>query len=268
MKKRALLAALLLPIPLLSAQVTSELGATIDSAVREQLTDESAPTYPMQFIVFQTADVTGVDAKDLMDRAQKGDAAAQRTLGNLYYEGKVGGGQDFKSAFNWLLKAAENGDAIGQNNLGVMLLDGKHWPQNFERAYYWINRAADTGLPKAQFHLGLLYIQGWGIPVDVIRGLTLVETAADAHEPYAELYLARLNFGKMKMDKAYEFSSRSYAHARFSKALSIRTMSQAYLEMTGAKDVLTRVQRLTSREEERGSYDNRVTVSGPKVKLP
>ncbi|MCX6631984.1 MAG: tetratricopeptide repeat protein, partial [Candidatus Solibacter sp.] len=57
--------------------------------------------------------------KALLDRAEKGDAAAQDGLGHIYSQGQ-GVPQDFTKAVRWWRKAADQGHADAQFNLGVM----------------------------------------------------------------------------------------------------------------------------------------------------
>ncbi|MEF0142113.1 tetratricopeptide repeat protein, partial [Acinetobacter baumannii] len=59
------------------------------------------------------------DFKDITHLAESGDAGAQAKLGELYVEGQVVP-QDYKKAFEWYSKAANQGNAEAQNNLGAM----------------------------------------------------------------------------------------------------------------------------------------------------
>ena len=53
--------------------------------------------------------------------AKQGDAAAQRHLGTMYFEGKGVSQDDSVQAVKWFRLAAEQGDTKAQYNLNIML---------------------------------------------------------------------------------------------------------------------------------------------------
>jgi len=57
------------------------------------------------------------EAERYRHAAEKGDAAAQINLGNVYWDGK-GVEQDREKAAMWYRRAADQGHATGQQNLG------------------------------------------------------------------------------------------------------------------------------------------------------
>ena len=61
----------------------------------------------------------GESLESLRVRGEKGDAAAQNSLGTVYYEGR-GVARDYAEAARWYRKAAEQGHASGQLNLGAL----------------------------------------------------------------------------------------------------------------------------------------------------
>jgi TPR repeat protein len=77
----------------------------------------------------------------LIQRADKGDAAAQFALGGRYFVGQ-GVSQDSTDAVKWFRLAAEQGDAAAQQRLSVMYLAGRGAPQDFVQAHVWANLAA------------------------------------------------------------------------------------------------------------------------------
>ena len=76
--------------------------------------------------------------------ADRGDAAAQVSLGLMYANGQ-GVPQDYVTAAGWYRKAAEQGDATAQLSLGAMYADGRGVPQNNAAAAGWFRKAADQG---------------------------------------------------------------------------------------------------------------------------
>ena len=84
------------------------------------------------------------DINTLFERAQKGDAQAQYTLGLMYVSNR-GYPQNYVQAVKWFRLAADQGDAVAQFNLGVMYDDGQGVPQDDVQAHKWYNLAAAQG---------------------------------------------------------------------------------------------------------------------------
>ncbi len=91
--------------------------------------------------------------------AQSGNANFQYNLGRCYDRGiKVA--QDYKLAFYWYQKAAEQGHDKAANNLGCLYLDGRGVPQDFEKAAYWLELSAQKNDTYALLNLGSMYEDG------------------------------------------------------------------------------------------------------------
>ena len=85
--------------------------------------------------------------------------------GYAYFSGE-GVQQDYKQAFEWFKKAAEQGNVEAQNWVGVMYGKGKGTSRDEQTAVYWYLKAAEQGNPKAAFNLGVRYSEGHGVSVD------------------------------------------------------------------------------------------------------
>ena len=88
--------------------------------------------------------------------AEQGVAAAQYSLGFLYYEGQ-GVVQDYAEAARWYRLAAEQGIPVAQFNLGLMYDMGYGVSQNDALAIHWYRMAAEQGNTGAQFNLAVIY---------------------------------------------------------------------------------------------------------------
>ena len=77
---------------------------------------------------------------ELKQKAIKGDAEAQFTLGMMYLLGRDVT-QDDKEAAKWITKAAEQGHTNAEFNLGGMYLDGVGVPQDDDAADKWTKKA-------------------------------------------------------------------------------------------------------------------------------
>ncbi|MBF0292347.1 MAG: sel1 repeat family protein [Nitrospinae bacterium] len=86
------------------------------------------------------------DIKKLEAGAAKGNADAQYELGFKYFAGDLdpnGVPEDYKEAFKWGMKAADQGHAGGQWLLGILYCGGKGVPKNCQKcAEYWQKSAA------------------------------------------------------------------------------------------------------------------------------
>lgn len=74
---------------------------------------------------------------------------AQNNLGILYHEG-MGVEQDYRLAFQWYQKAAEQGHALAKGNIGNLYRDGNGVEKSRLQAIYWYLKADRAGYKKAQ----------------------------------------------------------------------------------------------------------------------
>ena len=110
-----------------------------------------------------------------MNGAEAGNPAAMRRVG-MMYEGKVRDWNDksielnYKLAFKWLRKAAEDkDDKLAMVEIGQMYSEGhpeSGITRDPDKAVKWFQHAAETGDPTAQMLLAMAYETGTGIPRD------------------------------------------------------------------------------------------------------
>ena len=108
--------------------------------------------------------------------AEKGHAAAQYHLANLYADGK-GVEKNDATAFKWFMRAAELGDAAAQYDVGTCYFFATGVQKNDVEAAKWFLRAANQGLEFAQLNIGLLYAAGKGVPQDNVEAFKWLELA-------------------------------------------------------------------------------------------
>ena len=85
----------------------------------------------------------------LVEKAERGDAAAQASLGYKYEKGQ-GCVQSYSEAVKWYRKAAEQGHANAQYNLGVSYERGRGVPRDYSEAAKWFRKAAEQGDANAK----------------------------------------------------------------------------------------------------------------------
>ena len=88
--------------------------------------------------------------------AEKGDAAAQNNLGNMYYSG-LGVAQNDEKAIKWLRPAAEAGIVEAQYTLGCLYNFGRRSIEDDAEAAKWYRLAAEAGHVESQYRLAIIY---------------------------------------------------------------------------------------------------------------
>lgn len=103
------------------------------------------------------------EVSELRDKAEKGDAAAQFSLGRAY---EVGNGvfKNDESAVRGYRKAADQGNSDAEARLGVIYRLGLGVNPDKEEAVRWYRKAAKGGSSQAMFNLGIPYYNGDGVP--------------------------------------------------------------------------------------------------------
>ena len=117
-------------------------------------------------------------AIELLDKIKIDDARSQYEIGWMYANGQ-GVEQDFKEAFKWYQKAADQGDADAQYSLGLMYANGDGLEQDYKEAVKWYQKAADQGDADAQYNLGLMYDNGQGVEQDYKEAVKWFRKAAE-----------------------------------------------------------------------------------------
>src|SRR5204863_431797 len=83
---------------------------------------------------------------------RESDPIAQYNLGNHYYYCS----QDYKKAFEWYSKSANNGCTEGQNSLGNCYESGIGIRADNEKAFDWYSKSANNGCFEAQLRLSMI----------------------------------------------------------------------------------------------------------------
>jgi TPR repeat protein len=72
-------------------------------------------------------------------------------------------GKDYKQAFEWFTKAAEQGHKKSQNDLGDLYSWGDYFEKDYKQAFEWFTKAAEQGHAWAQYNLAGMYFDGQGV---------------------------------------------------------------------------------------------------------
>lgn len=120
----------------------------------------------------------------LTDRAYKGDASAQRTLGLIFFNGKDVP-KNVSKAIEWLQKAAAQNHAEAQVDLAAIYSLGDGVPKDETKAIEWGLKAAAQGDASGQFLVGTSYMRGAGVVKDFVRAYAWFNLAAAQGEEIA-----------------------------------------------------------------------------------
>jgi len=120
--------------------------------------------------------------------AERGDAAAQVTLGIMYDYGQ-GVPEDDTTAVLWYERAALQGHVSLQHNLGVKYFEGIDIPEDPAQALRWWRLAADSGFAESQYSLGELYAFGAGVRKDEREAARWYRLAAEQGHALAQYRL-------------------------------------------------------------------------------
>lgn len=134
----------------------------------------------------------------MIDKAEKGDAAAMVLVGRLYEKGR-GCPQDNVKALQWFARAAAAGHVLGLVECGRLHEAGLGTHQDYVAAAAYYNKALQSGSGEAAVALGNLHLVGLGVRRDDKAAKKLFATAAvdlqkrfSDGDPSASLALGRL----------------------------------------------------------------------------
>lgn len=108
--------------------------------------------------------------------ADQGDAKAQNNLGSFYQYG-LGVATNYNKAVKLYKQSASQGDTMAQNNLGYMYDFGLGVTEDKAAANSWYQRAAEQGYPEAMMNLGISYVKGTGVNKDLSQGFMWLDLA-------------------------------------------------------------------------------------------
>ncbi len=123
----------------------------------------------------------------LVERANNGDIAAQREVGEFY-----GKQWRFEESNQWYRQAADAGDTKAQYIMGVRYTFGQGVEVDPAEAGKWYLMAAEQGHAQSQYSVGLRWARGEaGEPKDLTEASKWFRLAADQGLGTAQLSLAR-----------------------------------------------------------------------------
>jgi len=129
--------------------------------------------------------------KSWQEKANKGNAFSQYSLGNAYLRGNEVN-IDIKKALHWFNQAAKSGHAKSEYKLGYMYYTGKGIKRNNATAIKWFTKAAKHDYSPAQFYLGKMYATGQGTSKNSTKALKWLNMALKNDYSPAKREIARI----------------------------------------------------------------------------
>ncbi|CAC9580647.1 hypothetical protein [uncultured Gammaproteobacteria bacterium] len=188
----------------------------IQSLIKEAENDNPIAQYNLSTLYYLGHCVKenhGMSYKWLEDSAKLGDSEAQFTLGD-----DANSDQDYKQAFYWFSKAADQEHTDSMSRLGDMYFNGNYVDKDEKKGFYlftksmhrycsheqdslgycyqkgigteqndkdairWYQRSVDQNNASAKNHLGIMYILGTGITKDQEKGFKLISESAEQYD--------------------------------------------------------------------------------------
>jgi TPR repeat protein len=120
--------------------------------------------------------------KEIIDKAESGNAFAQLKLGMAYILGSAYLNVDPAAAAKWFLKSSEQENHYSQVMLGAQFMEGTGVEKNPKIAFEWFLRAATNGNVEAQYLVGSMYLFGSPVeknPFEAYKWLTLAKESTN-----------------------------------------------------------------------------------------
>ena len=120
----------------------------------------------------------------------KGNAAAQKAIGDCYFKGEKGLPLDIPEATKWYMKAAAQGDPGAQYQLAWCYEHAYVGEQNYDEAGILIRKSAEQGYTEAENRMGEYYQSGLFGERDHVEAVKWFRKAAEKGDDIAQKNLA------------------------------------------------------------------------------
>ncbi len=162
--------------------------------------------------------------------------SANTRIGMIYIDGK-GVAKDEAAAITYMETAAENNYNMAQYYMGIIYENGMGTDVDYGKAMEWFQKAAEQDYAPALNQIGYLYFNGFGVDADYDQ--TVYYQKLSAAQGYAP---AQVNLGFL-----YENGYGVDLNLETARAYYQLAADQNY---EGAKEAVTRVQKLIEEQEE------------------
>ena len=94
--------------------------------------------------------------------------------------------------------------------MGYSYEKGEGVEQNYKLAFEWYKKSADQNYPDAECNLGVLYSNGWGVEQDTAKAIELFKNAAEQEDEVAQFNLACRYYWGKDVEQNYSIAAEWY----------------------------------------------------------
>lgn len=124
--------------------------------------------------------ISDIDTDALLNSAEIIYADEARSIvGEMYYNGDIGGEPDYTTAMEFFDIAAKTNNTVAYNDIGYMYLNGEGIEQDYDKALEYYQKSADLGDRIGIHQLGYMYQYGCGVDQDYSKSIEYYEKAAE-----------------------------------------------------------------------------------------
>lgn len=142
------------------------------------------------------AQLAGVNEKQMLEWADRGDADAQFELGLRMITGE-GVKKNEEEGVKWVRRAAEQDHLRAMHVMGSLFEEGVGVSQDLAKSVEWYEKSAEMGFALAQFSVGIAYDLGRGVEVNKTTAAEWFrKAAAQGHPPSMAAYASKMELGE------------------------------------------------------------------------
>jgi TPR repeat protein len=135
--------------------------------------------------------------------AMQGNADAQYSIGQKYYQGSCDRPMDWDLAFKWYRNAAEQGHTDAQHQLAYMYWYGHGVTKSEDNSIKMLRAASESGKAESQDSLAGHYLWGFGVEQDFEEAANWYEKAAKAGHIGSQIELGCMYKDGTGLDQDY-----------------------------------------------------------------
>ena len=168
-------------------------GRLWSEAYEDEDDQESAYWLGQYYEEYEEDNSKAVEMYEAAIEYDKDDMYSLFYLGQIYYFGENGIGQNYQKAYNYIKRAAELDYPKAQTVLGLMFDKGQHVKENPSKANEWYKKAMAQGEAQAMYFYAVNLFAGRGVTQNEIQALRMMQQAADAGYTEAQEFLDEYN---------------------------------------------------------------------------
>ena len=206
-----------------------------------------------------------MDIRELIKKANEGDAKSQYELANCYLDGDGVKRNEYNAALYARMSADQNYPE-GMNLFGYLLFNGTGVSQNQAEAVEWYRKAAEQGYDEAKYVLGACYYNGEGVEQSSEKAAEWWLKAAEQGDVDAQYILGVCYYNGEGVEQSYEKAVKWYRKAaEQGHVMAQCRLGVCYEKGEGVEQSFTEAVMWYRKAEEQGNGEGFIRVL-PQVK--